>query len=97
MKTTIERTDGLPFRERYPILWLLICIILWEFAIIGPIFFALGLFSFFVDFGDAMSMFGRPVRTTGQKVLWTIITFAIGWLGVWFASWHVRNQRSREV
>ena len=97
MSTRTERTVGLPFRERYPILWLLICINLWWFAILGPIFFVLGLLSFFIDIGDSMNMFGRPVRTFGQKVLWSISTFAIGWLGVWFASWHVRNRRTRQV
>jgi hypothetical protein len=66
------------------VLWLLVCINMWGFAVIGPLFVVFGLLSFSVDFGESMSMAGEPVATNMQKTAWTILIAAFGGLGLSF-------------
>jgi hypothetical protein len=62
-------------------LWALVCLAMWFWAIVGPLFVVLGALSFFLDLGafgiDISGFGGEPVRTTGQK-----LTFmAVGAIG----------------
>lgn len=72
--------------------WWLVRFNVWGFAIIGPLFFFLGLLSFVVDLGDSMWMGGQPVRTTDQKFAWTVCSAAFGALGLGFV-WLDRSGR----
>lgn len=79
----------------WPIVWPIVCINLWAFAVLGPIFAVLGVRSFWVDPGTSMQMFGQPVDTTVEKLWWTAIWFVLGALGVRFVVWHVHTLRGR--
>jgi hypothetical protein len=66
------------------LLWWLLRVNMWGFAILGPVFVAVGLLSFIVDFGDSMWLGGKPVRTDQQKTAWTVCSAAFGALGLAF-------------
>ena len=76
------------------LIWAIICLNGYGFAVIGPLFIVLGIRSFFVDPGGSLRMFGEPVQTTTQKIVWTLLNLVIGALGVWFVAWHRSSKRS---
>jgi len=88
-----------PFWRRNVLIWAIICINGYGFAVIGPWFVVEGIRSFFVDLPDGYSlrMFGEPVQTVPQKIVWTLLNLVIGALGVWFVTWHWRSSRSGGV
>jgi hypothetical protein len=54
----------------------------------------LGVRSFSVDPDGSLWMFGEPVRTVTQKIVWTLLNLVIGALGIWFVAWHRASKRS---
>jgi hypothetical protein len=72
-------------------LWAVVCFNMWGFAILGPIFAALGLLSFFVDPGDTLWFGGESVRTEQQKIAFAVCGAAFGALGNAFAWLHRRG------
>jgi hypothetical protein len=71
-------------------LWAAVCINMWGFALLGPLFAVLGLLSFFVDLGDTLQLAGESVRTEKQKTAFAVCSAAFGALGNAFV-WLQRN------
>jgi hypothetical protein len=78
------RPSPAPFWRRNVLLWAIICFNGYAIAVIGPLFVIVGIGSFFVDLpaGYSLSMFGKPVQTVPQKMLWTLLNLLLGALGV---------------
>jgi hypothetical protein len=91
------RPKPAPFWRRNVLLWAIICFNGYAFAVIGPWFVVAGIHSFFVDPNGSLRMFGEPVQTVPQKILWTLLNLLIGALGVWFVAWHRFSKRSGDV
>src|SRR5258705_7064215 len=85
-----------PFWPRNLLLWAIICFHGYSFAVIGPLFVVVGIRSFSVDPGGSLWMFGEPVRTVIQKIVWTFLSLVIGELGIWFVAWNRASKRSGE-
>src|SRR5438105_1485878 len=66
----------------------LVCFNLYAIPILGSIFVAVGLLSFFVDLGDSMWLGGEPVRRDQQKIRWTVCSAALSALGLAFVWLH---------
>ena len=90
------RPKPAPFWRRNVLLWAMICFNGYGFAVIGPLFVVMGIRSFFVDPNGSLRMFGEPVQTVTQKMLWILLNLVIGALGVWFVAWHRFSKRSRD-
>ena len=65
---------------------------MWGVAIFGSIFTLLGVVSFFVPVHE-MQMFGRPVTTNADKVIWTVLNAALGAAGIGSIAWTTRGER----
>jgi hypothetical protein len=65
-------------------LWVLLCLGMWFWAIIGPLNVVLGALSFFFDLSNVIDIFGTPVQTTGQKAVYLSVSAALAILGVGF-------------
>ena len=66
-------------------------------ALVGPLFVAMGLASFqWPSAADGLWMFGKPVQTNEDKVIWTLLNVAISAVGLAFVWWHVKHWGRRE-
>jgi hypothetical protein len=88
------RPKPAPFWRRNVLIWAIICFNGYGVAVMGPWFVVLGIRSFFVDPAGSLTMFGEPVQTTTQKIVWTVLNLVISALGVWFVAWHRSSTRS---
>jgi hypothetical protein len=69
------------------VLWTLLWLVMWFFAIVGPLFVVLAAVSFFVDISPVVSLNlfgGEPVRTTEQKVVFLAVGAVLGFVGIGF-------------
>jgi hypothetical protein len=89
---TAPMTDIQPPRRERPaillLLWAILCLIMWFWAIAGPLFVVLGALSFFIDLNAiGISLSGpddEPIRTTTQKIVFTATSALIGTVGITF-------------
>ena len=79
------------FRRRHPVLWAVVRLNLWAFAMLGPLFVVFGIRSFFIPPDGSLVMFGHPVETNAQRAIWIIANCVIGTLGIWFVLYHTRS------
>ncbi len=66
------------------VLWLILCLIMRFWAVVGPFFVVLAAISFFVDISSVagMTLFhGKPVRTAEQKALFLAVGAVMGVMG----------------
>jgi hypothetical protein len=67
------------------LLWALLCLVMWFWAILGPIFVVLGALSFFLDLEDLhisiMDFGGQPVQTIWQKLTFMGVGVVLGAFG----------------
>jgi hypothetical protein len=80
------------------ILWTLLWLVMWSWAIIGPLFVVLAAVSFFVDISPVASMTlfgGEPVRTMEQKILFLAVGALLGLIGIGFL-WLLRRGYLKE-
>jgi hypothetical protein len=82
-----------PFWRRNALIWAIVCINAYSFAVIGPVFVVVGLCSFFVRPPGTLQLLGAAVESVPQKILWTVLNSLISVLGVWFVAWHRRAIR----
>jgi hypothetical protein len=69
------------------ILWTLLWLVMWFFAIVGPFFVVLAVVSFFFDISGVVSMTlfsGEPVRTPQQKAEFLAVGALLGIIGIGF-------------
>jgi hypothetical protein len=69
------------------LLWTVLCLVMWFWAIIGPFFAVLAAISLFVDISPVVGMTwfsGEPVRTPGQKAVFIAANAFIGLVGIGF-------------
>jgi hypothetical protein len=69
------------------VLWTLLWLAMWFFAIVGPLFVVLAAVSFFVDISPVVSLNffgGEPVRTTEQKAVFLAVGAVLGFVGIGF-------------
>ncbi|HEY7115621.1 MAG TPA: hypothetical protein VH475_03485 [Tepidisphaeraceae bacterium] len=79
---------------RLPVLWELICLNMWSFAILGTFFVAIGVASFaWPSLAQGLSTFTRPVVTPRDKIVWVFSNALIAATGLAFVRWHVRQWR----
>jgi hypothetical protein len=75
------------------LLWTMLWLVMWFWAILGPLFVVLATLSFFVDVSPVVGMtdfFGNPVRTTGQKIVFLAVGACLGFAGIGFL-WLLRR------
>jgi len=68
------------------LLWAILWLAMWFWAIVGPLFVLLGALSFFIDLGTigvSISLDG-PVETTKQKILFIVLGGIMGIVGIGF-------------
>jgi hypothetical protein len=85
METNSARSHG-PSTVKL-LLWTLLWVVMWFWAIIGPLFVVLAAVSFFVDvspFADMTLFGGEPVRTPRQKAVFLAVGALIGSVGIGF-------------
>jgi hypothetical protein len=69
------------------LLWTFLWLVMWFWAIVGPLFAVLAAISFFVDISDVVSLTyfdGEPVRTPQQKAIFLAVSAFIGVVGIGF-------------
>ena len=69
------------------ILFTLLWLVMWFWAIIGPLFAVLAAVSFFVDLSPVVTLTcfaGEPVRTPQQKTVFLAVNAFIGLIGISF-------------
>ena len=69
------------------ILWTMLWLLMWFWAIAGSLFAVLAAVSFFVDVSPVVGMtdfFGKPVRTTEQKLVFLAAAACLGLVGIGF-------------
>jgi hypothetical protein len=69
------------------LLWSLLWLVMWFFAIVGPLFVVLAAVSFYVDLSPVVSMTlfgGEPVRTPQQKAEFLAVGALLGFVGLGF-------------
>ena len=90
-----------PIWRRSLALWVIICIVGYCFALIGPVFVAAGVLSFYVDPSGSLpiSIVGVPVQTMTEKLVWTLSNLVIGVLGLGFVAYAPPSQvfQRREI
>jgi hypothetical protein len=82
------RPDPPPFWRRNVVLWAIICLIEYCFAVVGPLFVVAGVLSLYADPSGSlrMSISGVSVQTVTGKLVWTFSSLAIGALGLRFVA-----------
>jgi len=78
------------------LVWWVLCLNLYAFAMLGPMFFLLGLFSLASGMDIGLAIAGQPVETDAQKRAFLACGLAFGALGVGFV-WLHRTGRVRFV
>ena len=83
-----------PFWRRSLLLWAIICVIGYSFALVGPVFVAAGIVSFYMDPSGSLrtSIVGVPVQTVTEKLVWTLLNLVIGALGLCFVAYAPPSQ-----
>jgi len=77
----------------FSILWGIAVLCLWCFAIVGPLLFLASVASFFADVGE-LQMFGRPVETLEQRIVFTGDSAILAALGLSYViGWRKRARR----
>jgi hypothetical protein len=69
------------------LLWTLLWLVMWFWAIVGPLFVVFAAVSFFVDISPVVSLNlfgGEPVRTTEQKTVFLAVAAFLGCVGIGF-------------
>jgi hypothetical protein len=69
------------------ILWTFLWLVMWGWAIIGPLFVVMACVSFFVDLSPYVDMTlfnGAPVRTPQQKAIFLTVGALMGVVGIGF-------------
>jgi len=73
-------------------IWPVIVLDIWTMALVGPVFFVLGIINLFHPI-PGLWMGGKPVATHGQAIRWVISTAVISIVGILLAVWHWRWRR----
>jgi len=69
------------------ILWVLLWLVMWFWAVVGPLFVVLAAISFFIDVSPVVSLTlfgGEPVRTPQQKAVLLVMGASLGFIGISF-------------
>ncbi len=68
------------------LLWTLLWLVMGFWAIVGPLFAVLAAVSFLVDITPVvdLGLFGQPVRTTEQKIVFLALSACLGLVGIGF-------------
>jgi TRAP-type C4-dicarboxylate transport system permease small subunit len=83
-----------PGWRRSLVCWVVVCIVGYCFALIGPLFAVAGIQSFYIDPSGSLrwSLFGMPVYTLTEKLVWTLSSGVVGAIGLCFVAYTPPSQ-----